>query len=626
MREAERALTALRESVLGLAEAIAALARDQVGAVAEEAVRAVATTVRDQSYQVVVCGEFKRGKSSLLNAIVGQEGLFPVGSELTTATVMTLRWGPRPRVVAQTVTAAGTVREEIDPADIDKYVTAADDAQAWRVGQLDVELPHERLASGVILVDTPGLGGVDDVHSAITMAFLPSADAVVLLLPAHQPATVSELDFAKRLTAEQPAVIFTLAMADQSLDIQERVEATRARLSSYLDVPPEALNILPVSAEEAWHARRTGDDRRLAASGLPALENQIWTTLVDQAAVRRLNAAVGTMTRLAQDATAPIASELAAMAGPEELAAVLDELDENERAALAVGEELGDQGGLEREFAAGVSEIEEAFRERMDGVLLRLREGLADGVEPMSVEAVTALATTAADAATKAFAALHATATATAGEWERRTAQPLRVLDLVPRDELALPRPPQYVRPPVEITPAVADGTRGSTAGGVSLSAFGGFLGALVPGLGAAVGLAVGGLVGHVVGFFSGFIGNVRRTNAKARARLMRSYADEVVTYLTDYRGDTLLRLEDTQQEILAHLKLQMRKLNKAQLTTIEQARTRVRETARASAEDRAARAVTLRAQQQVISGYAARLRDVEQQLREVEAALRRQP
>jgi hypothetical protein len=620
--EAEQALTALRDTVLALVDDVAGLARTQVGPDAEKAVHDVATTVRGQSYNVVVCGEFKRGKSSLLNAIVDRKQLFPTGDRLTTSTVMTLRWGPRPRAVAHTVTADGERADEIPVDGIKEYVTADEGPRAWRVTQVDVELPHDRLASGVVLVDTPGLGGVDEIHSAITLRFLPKADAVVLVLSAVQPASVSELEFAKRALAEKPAVIFALAMADQRADIDLRVEAARARLSAYVDVPPEKLNIVAVSAFEAWHAREAGDARRLEASGLPALEREIWTTLVTEAAAHRLRAAIRTLTRLTEDASAPVASELAALAGPDELARVLAELDQNEARALEVGAELKDQGRLEQEFASRVSGIERAFRDQVVEVLRRLRSALADEGEPMTIEAVTALAMKAAEASSTAFTALQESARALADEWERRTAQPLRVLGLGSHEELKLPDAPAVVRPRVEFTPAVTGGAQGAAALTAPLAALGGVVGSFFGGGGAVPGATVGGVIGQLVGFFGGLVDHIRQTNAKARARALREYMDQVIAALTDYRGDTVVRFEDTQQEILQHLKLQMRTLNRAQLSTIGEARLRVREAAQANEAVKAARGAELRAQRDVVAGYAARLHALRRELSAIEENL----
>ncbi|GAB3863383.1 dynamin family protein [Dactylosporangium cerinum] len=142
MADAEQELAELRDTVLGLAGQIEVVATDQVGPAAGAAVRDVAATVRRQEYFVVVCGEFKRGKSSLLNAIIGRPQLFPTGETLTTATLMTVRWGPQARAVAHIRTADGDeIEEEVGLDDLTRYVSTAGGSEAHRVGRVDVRLP-----------------------------------------------------------------------------------------------------------------------------------------------------------------------------------------------------------------------------------------------------------------------------------------------------------------------------------------------------------------------------------------------------------------------------------------------------------------------------------------------------
>jgi hypothetical protein len=301
---------------------------------------------------------------------------------------------------------------------------------------------------------------------------------------------------------------------------------------------------------------------------------------------------------------------------------VLAELDQNEARALEVGAELKDQGRLEQEFASRVSGIERAFRDQVVEVLRRLRSALADEGEPMTIEAVTALAMKAAEASSTAFTALQESARALADEWERRTAQPLRVLGLGSHEELKLPDAPAVVRPRVEFTPAVTGGAQGAAALTAPLAALGGVVGSFFGGGGAVPGATVGGVIGQLVGFFGGLVDHIRQTNAKARARALREYMDQVIAALTDYRGDTVVRFEDTQQEILQHLKLQMRTLNRAQLSTIGEARLRVREAAQANEAVKAARGAELRAQRDVVAGYAARLHALRRELSAIEENL----
>ncbi len=622
MTGAEQELAELRDTVLALTDEIATVAAGQVGPAAAAVVREVAAGVRRQTYQIVVCGEFKRGKSSLLNALIGHQQLFPTGGTLTTATLMVVRYGPRARAVARVRTTDGEIEEEIALDALARYVTTANGGEAYRVSRVDVQLPDPLMETGVVLVDTPGIGGVDEVHAAITDAILPDADALVLVLSALRPASVGELDFAQRALATRPATIIALTMADKVIDVGERVDRARERLATYLNLPADELRVLPVSATEAWAARLAGDQSRLEASGLPELEHEVWTTLLTEAAARRLYAATDNLLERLTEASAPVAAELAALAGGDNLTAVLADLAEAERKAVAAGRDLADEGRFEQEFADRVAGIEKDFRDRLDEVVRQL-ETATEAAVPPTPEALAALARTAAAAAPQAFAALRQGIGGLAADWERRTQQRLRVLDLTPQDEFLVPAPPQRARERPEFTDAVTGGAKAAVAVGPTATALSTLFGTLIAGpIGAAAGAIVGS-VASIASFFGGVLDQFRRANARARTRQLHDYRDQLLASLNDHRGNTLSLLEETQQRLLRNLKLQLRTINRAQLETIDRARHRVQQSAQDSAERRAARAETLARQRDAIAGHAAHLHAAQRTLTAVRERVR---
>ncbi len=624
MADAEQELAGLRDTVLELAGQIAVVAADQVGPAAGTAVRNVIADASRHEYNVVVCGEFKRGKSSLLNAIIGRQQLFPTGETLTTATLMMVRWGAQERAIARIRTADGDeIEEEVGLDDLARYVAAADGSEAYRVGQVDVRLPDPRLESGVVLVDTPGIGGIDEMHAAITEAQLPGADAVILVLSAVRPATVSELDFARRALAAEPAAIIALTMADKIIDVDDHVRRARERVATYLNVPPGDLTVLPVSSPEAWAGRLTGDDARLAASGLPTLEHRIWTTLLSQAITRRLRGAAGALLQRLAEASAPIASELTALAGPAELEQVLAELDEDERQAIAASRTLADEGTFQQEFTDRVDGIEQLFRDRIDQVIQRIEAATAEDAAPPSPQQLALLARAATAAGPQAFAALKVGVSGLAAEWQTRIRTRLRVLDLSPQDGLQIPLPPQPIRERPDFSETV---TSGAVAAGTTSTAVAPLTTAIGTLIGGPTGAVFGALTGAVAGlasFFGGVIEQFRRTNARAQARQLREYREQVLATLRDHRANTLSLLEETRQRLLQNLKLQLRTLNRSQLEAIDQARQRVQVSARATAERRAAREATLREQRDLIAGHAAGLHAVLRTLAEIDARVR---
>src|SRR5581483_12456766 len=119
--------------------------------------RALAERVAEGRFYVACVGQFKRGKSTLFNALVGR-AVLPVGVAPVTSAVTILRYGDRPTARVRFV--AGHA-QQIDPAAIAEYV--AEDANPENqkgVAAVEVFVPSTLLASGICLVDTPGIGSV----------------------------------------------------------------------------------------------------------------------------------------------------------------------------------------------------------------------------------------------------------------------------------------------------------------------------------------------------------------------------------------------------------------------------------------------------------------------------------
>jgi ribosome biogenesis GTPase A len=138
---------------------------------------------------VVVCGEFKRGKSSLLNALVERPGLFPVDADIATSAVMTLRWGPKDTATvyfAETTPGkpgSSPPPQEIEVSQAAEFVTEQGNPRnAKNVLRIDMAAPVEPLASGMVLVDTPGIGSLNPAHTAATRAYLKYADVILFVV------------------------------------------------------------------------------------------------------------------------------------------------------------------------------------------------------------------------------------------------------------------------------------------------------------------------------------------------------------------------------------------------------------------------------------------------------------
>ena len=149
---------------------------------------------------VLVVGEFKKGKSSLVNALVNAP-VCPIDDDVATAKPIEVHYDAEPSAAVvyrpedrSNPEDRGRVRA-ISFDDIPSYAAEPPTApDADQVTALRIGLPRQLLSSGLVLVDTPGVGGLGSSHSATTVGALPSADAVLFVKDASQELTATEVE------------------------------------------------------------------------------------------------------------------------------------------------------------------------------------------------------------------------------------------------------------------------------------------------------------------------------------------------------------------------------------------------------------------------------------------------
>ena len=146
--------------------------------------RSVAERVSEGRFYVACIGQFKRGKSSVLNALVG-DSVLPTGVVPVTAVPTIVRYGRR--AVARVRFEAGEWID-IPVKTVDEYVSEEKNPEnAKHVAALEIFVPSPLLATGMCFVDTPGLGSVFTGNTATTQAFIPHIDAALVVIGADPP-------------------------------------------------------------------------------------------------------------------------------------------------------------------------------------------------------------------------------------------------------------------------------------------------------------------------------------------------------------------------------------------------------------------------------------------------------
>ncbi len=233
---------------------------------------ALARRSREGRFYVALVGQFKRGKSTLVNALL-ETDLLPTGVAPVTSVVTLVRWG---RAARATVVPRHAAPAAISLSAVRDYVTEAGNPGNVRaVSAVEIEWPARLLESGLCLVDTPGVGSISAANAAETHGFVPHIDAALVVLGADPPITAAELELVRSLAAEGPPIIVVLNKVDhlRPEELEAGAAFTRRTLSEHLAQDPLVLAVSGRAAREGrslpdGRARGGIDDLRGALEGL----------------------------------------------------------------------------------------------------------------------------------------------------------------------------------------------------------------------------------------------------------------------------------------------------------------------------------------------------------------------
>ncbi|NJO64870.1 MAG: hypothetical protein HC836_44135 [Richelia sp. RM2_1_2] len=228
---------------------------------------------------VVVCGEFKQGKSSLINALINETNLFPVDVDITTNLVSSITYGEQEKITVVIGEPGKGQTKEIKRDEIPDYVTEQHNANnAKKAQMLIIQSPNPQLKEGLVLVDTPGVGGLNTDHTAVAYAFIPNADVILFVSDAQKPLTEKELEFVEMIARHCQNLIFVVTKKDIG-NYQEIIESNREKLNQTLNTPGEEITIIPVSSKIKLNYLKSQDQEDLEDSNFTELENQVWQIL-----------------------------------------------------------------------------------------------------------------------------------------------------------------------------------------------------------------------------------------------------------------------------------------------------------------------------------------------------------
>ena len=237
---------------------------------------------------VCVVGEFKQGKSSLVNGLIAAEAC-PVDDDLATSAVTLVRHGAAVRVEVRRREGEQAVAEEVPLGSLRDWVTESGNPDnKLAVERVEISVPAPLLESGLVLVDTPGMGNLGAGHAAATLAFLPFADGLVFATDASAELSGPEADFLQRAAGLCPTVLVALTKTDLHPRWHEIAELDRGHLRGL----GSDAELVPVSSSLRTAALDREDAELDALSGFPDLQGRIEAGIVAPAKARAARRAV----------------------------------------------------------------------------------------------------------------------------------------------------------------------------------------------------------------------------------------------------------------------------------------------------------------------------------------------
>ena len=334
--------------------------------------------------RILVVGEFKQGKSMLVNALVNAP-ICPIDDDISTSVPTVVRYAHHPSaMLVRGAWGGGDADEREERFQVPIEQLASHVSEGGNPGNhaglkyAEAGIPRDILADGLELVDTPGVGGLGSVHGSATMAMLPSADAILLVSDAAAEYSRPELEFLRRAALACPNVACVLTKIDLYPRWQWIAELDRR----YLRTAGIDAELLPVSSMLRLHSLRARDHALNAESGFPALVTFLRERVLGQSERLANRAAANDVVTITAQLATGMRAELAACEDPGQAARLVAELEQARQRA----DDLRDRDArwaqvLNDGIADLNADVDHDLRDRMRAIV-REAEKVLDGADP----------------------------------------------------------------------------------------------------------------------------------------------------------------------------------------------------------------------------------------------------
>lgn len=312
----------IRTQLIGNIDHLAEISSRRSNEKIAENLKEIREKLIENRFHLVVLGQFKRGKSTFINSIIGEK-ILPTSVVPLTSIVTMLKYGQEEKI--EVIFEEGN-RKVISHDELPVYVTERGNPKnTKKVKQVEIAFPSAFLKDGVFIIDTPGVGSTFENNTEMTYNYLPKVDAALFLLAVDPPISQSEIEFLKDVQQYVEKIFFIQNKIDY-LDEEERLESmafSRQVIEEALG--RDGIQIHPLSAKLALEAKKANDEKMLEQSRLPEFDAVLGQFLLKAKGKTVLSSALNSTRKLLSDEELTIQLENQAIETP------LEQLEEKIR-------------------------------------------------------------------------------------------------------------------------------------------------------------------------------------------------------------------------------------------------------------------------------------------------------
>ncbi|SET67234.1 Dynamin family protein [Natronincola peptidivorans] len=228
-------------------------------------------------FHVAVIGQFKRGKSTLLNYFIG-ENLLPTGVVPITSIITKVKYGTKPQA---RIIFEEDIKENVDIHHIDQYISEQKNPKnIKKVAEMELLFPAEILKNGLVLVDTPGIGSTYKHNTEVSYGFLSEADAAIFVISSDAPISEIEIQLLREVKKYMNKLFFIQNKTDylSKKELEESLSFSIKVIEDAIGIEPI---IYPVSAKLAFEGKIENNQEKLRNSGMILFEEALGEFLLN---------------------------------------------------------------------------------------------------------------------------------------------------------------------------------------------------------------------------------------------------------------------------------------------------------------------------------------------------------